>query len=858
MSITGSRLSSNRVAAFIGTVSLAAGCVEKTLATLEVSPTPLMETASPAGAASQPAQAPPALPRLIPPTPFVFAPDGVTPKTLEEAGILNPDGQRWAVALGKALFWDQQAGSDGNACASCHFHAGADTRLRNQLNPGLNDVTKRDGNGDVSFGSERSDTGAVLPGRMPSGAVAGPNYVLQPEDMPLHRLEFEANRDSRIVTTTNDRVSSLGSFDAAFVSIGGPGEDDRCGPANASVFHAGWSAARQAEPRNTPTFHNAAFNFRNFWDNRANNLFNGVGAFGMRDVVGDPSKPTDPRNSHRLIVIENGAPALGYLKVENASLASQAVAPPASTFEMSCAGRRFVDIGKKLLASQPLAQQPVSAYDSVLGPYAARWGGGLEPQYHYAALIMKAFTPKYWSLSERYTIVDGKLVKDPRGFTQMEINFSMFWGLAIEAYESTTISDQSEFDALQAAGRLVMAPSFAPAGPGIGRCTSPTGDVDELLLRGCTIFSRLNPGVANPENPPPAPPDGVRGGNCFVCHNAQGGGVGRPRQPLLAEGAIQNGEPFSIFLTVGDVNNRNDLRDQGSANIGLRPVFSDLMSGRTDPYGNPLSFGRQLWSHLDGHSNAVLDPPLQRAIAANAVPRRVDVTQPTPPNTFRKLEADGSTKAPILRNVALTPPYFSWGGYPNLRQVLKVYNRGMNRRTITASKTIEAHGSDCTEGDDTGTGADGNHGWPIHSTSCDTNTTGLIQSLGLSDCDADGAPNKECLARGQSVANDDLAALERFLKSLTDPRVQCDQAPFDHPALRILDGHDGNGTAPGGRASDVVFTLPAVGAEGYSPSSGLCIPNAGDLFAPGMQARSGGRPSVKYPTYEAGGVSGTR
>src|SRR5690348_10242103 len=42
-----------------------------------------------------------------------------------------------AVALGKALFWDMQAGSDGvQACASCHFSAGADTRGTNMVNPG--------------------------------------------------------------------------------------------------------------------------------------------------------------------------------------------------------------------------------------------------------------------------------------------------------------------------------------------------------------------------------------------------------------------------------------------------------------------------------------------------------------------------------------------------------------------------------------------------------------------------------------------------------------------------------------------------------------------------------------------------
>ena len=42
-----------------------------------------------------------------------------------------------AIVLGKSLFWDMQVGSDGiQACASCHFRAGADPRSVNQLNPG--------------------------------------------------------------------------------------------------------------------------------------------------------------------------------------------------------------------------------------------------------------------------------------------------------------------------------------------------------------------------------------------------------------------------------------------------------------------------------------------------------------------------------------------------------------------------------------------------------------------------------------------------------------------------------------------------------------------------------------------------
>ena len=40
-----------------------------------------------------------------------------------------------AIRLGKALFWDMQAGGDGKqACASCHSAAGADNRTRNTLN----------------------------------------------------------------------------------------------------------------------------------------------------------------------------------------------------------------------------------------------------------------------------------------------------------------------------------------------------------------------------------------------------------------------------------------------------------------------------------------------------------------------------------------------------------------------------------------------------------------------------------------------------------------------------------------------------------------------------------------------------
>src|SRR5947209_7608459 len=75
-----------------------------------------------------------------------------------------------AIRLGKALFWDMQIGSDGaTACATCHFHAGADSRSINQLNPGL---LKRDAAGNSA------------PDRT-FASYLGANFPLNPNVFPL-------------------------------------------------------------------------------------------------------------------------------------------------------------------------------------------------------------------------------------------------------------------------------------------------------------------------------------------------------------------------------------------------------------------------------------------------------------------------------------------------------------------------------------------------------------------------------------------------------------------------------------------------------------------------------------------------
>src|SRR5260370_33044856 len=80
-------------------------------------------------------------------------------------GIVTSD---WAFVLGKALFWDTDVGSDGQACASCHFHAGVDPRTTNQISPGIKAVPP-----DTTFQ------------RTASGGTRGPNYTLTGQALPF-------------------------------------------------------------------------------------------------------------------------------------------------------------------------------------------------------------------------------------------------------------------------------------------------------------------------------------------------------------------------------------------------------------------------------------------------------------------------------------------------------------------------------------------------------------------------------------------------------------------------------------------------------------------------------------------------
>jgi len=757
---------------------------------------------------------------------WAWATDGravtLVPPPVDLQGIVV--NEQRVIALGKALFWDQSAGSDGMACASCHFHAGADSRVVNQLNPGFLDETVNAPSGDVFFGAEITD-GSIAVGDMPSGAPAAPNYALTPDDFPLHQLdpaqtvigkfgEPVTDRNSQIITTSNDRVSSAGAVAASYKGLVTWRRREICSDVSAEIFHAGDFAARQVEPRNTPSVVNAAFNHRNFWDGRANNIFNGVGVFGLREVSVDPTRRI-------LVQSDNGELQLSFLQIENASLASQAVGPPVSALEMSCDGRTFMELGRKLLAHshRPLKFQTVHPQDSVLGAYRNPTGRGLDLWHNYRALIRRAFHPRYWSASGRFRIAaDGTLEVAADGYTQMELNFSMFWGIAIMLYERTLISDQSEFDTRVAAGLQA-----ATGGCSVGGIAVPDLPNADAVERGCEIF------FARQSDP------GRPGANCGACHGGADGGAG-----LFSSAAFQAGESFDPVTSGNEI-----LADRGYFNIGVHPVFTDRLSGRLDPWGNPLSFASQYKTYLGsprGEADLPVDPIVTNAgetlgLSVDAC----DTGVPVPCDAI-PMNVDGASKTPGLRNVALTPPYFHTGGYATLRQVLEFYNRGGDRRAFTdpgdpdvlpEEHPVSSIHELCTAGDTTGSGPLGESGYPLNETvpwnqtlNCGTNAIGLIVPLGLSDAQLDD--------------------LEAFLKALTDPLVQCDAAPFDHPSLFITHGHLETDVNSDARADDIIVELPAVGAAGYDAESGLCIPNAGDLFAPGMRARlASSRPIAK-------------
>ena len=675
-----------------------------------------------------------------------------------------------AQQLGKAFFWDSQAGSDGQACASCHFHAGADIRVTNQVNPGI------PSNPDTQFHYRASNP----------ATNTGPNATLAAGDFPFHQLTDPNNRNSAIIYDTNDRFASEGTFAGGFIPSGPPMNVPQSGTPGAAgsptlgfdncvrtvdptdPFNDKTSVMfRRVEPRNTPSVINAAYNFRQFWDGRANNIFNGNDPFGRRTNLANPAAG--------ILVSQAAGQAPTLLKIEipNASLASQAVGPAGSNFEMSCLGRTFADIGRRLLTARALNTQMVHPQDSLLSltpGLISPSGPGLTSTY--ADLIRKAFYPQYWSDVTLTTITPtGAVVPDPiAGYNQMEHNFALFWGLAVQEYEALLVSDQTKFD------------------------------------RGTFFFTAQEKAGLNIFQ---------NKGKCTFCHSG----------PLFsaATQVLNNDAELVERMVMGD--GTIALYDHGFYNIGVRPAFEDRGLGGLDgtALGFDLSFSRQYKWQLMGRTDKVADT-FHVTQCTFEIPTNPQNCFQTPklannPASSPRDAVDGSFKVPILRNVGLTPPYFHNGGQATLHEVLDFYSRGGDRRGSISQDTTGYPLSDqnlsvLLSGAD----VPANLTQPPNSFN-QTNNTNMAPNIP----DSGGSNGRFSQA--------DKDALVAFLLTLTDNRVACHSGVFDHPELVVFLGQvDAQSPTNSPTGQDIKVKMPAVGKNGLP----TCFPNTGDLF--GLQA----------------------
>src|SRR5262249_47892747 len=122
---------------------------------------------------------------------------------------------------------------------------------------------------------------------------------------------------------------------------------------------------------------------------------------------------------------------------------------------------RFAEIGKRLLKARPLVGQRVSPTDSVLAKYAVSNQTrdtnrpGLLGQYE--DYVKAAFHEEWWRSEllvqidnqgqESFVqLIDNKSTEQRRHYRLIEYNFSLFFGLALQTYMATLVSDDAKID----------------------------------------------------------------------------------------------------------------------------------------------------------------------------------------------------------------------------------------------------------------------------------------------------------------------------------------------------------------------------------------------------------------------------
>ncbi|WP_437231113.1 cytochrome-c peroxidase [Planctomicrobium sp. SH661] len=128
-----------------------------------------------------------------------------------------------------------------------------------------------------------------------------------------------------------------------------------------------------------------------------------------------------------------------------------------------------------------------------------------------------------------------------QGYTLMEANFSLFWGLALQSYQATLVSDDTPFDRYAKGNKKALS---------------------EQQLRGLNLF--------------------MNEGRCINCHTGSefaGGTVSEARNEPIENMPMQVGTAFY---------------DNGYYNIGVRPTGEDVGVGGSDPKFGPWALARRV------------------------------------------------------------------------------------------------------------------------------------------------------------------------------------------------------------------------------------------------------------------------
>lgn len=402
-----------------------------------------------------------------------------------------------AIALGKAFFWELRMASDGQtACASCHFSSGTDNRIKNTLGPA-------------------HSVGGGFLSRKPNETITANDFPFTKfSDVTLNDKTEQPGRDNR------DVVSSQGVFLENFVS-NEPGEnaDETTVKADPNFNINGFNTNR-VTTRNTPTVINSGYLHRGALDGRVNNISNGVNGAGKRSGA-------------QVYENINGQATPVSIALNDAPLLSLATGPLVSIFEMQSIGRTVPDMGHRVLPLRMLAGQKVASDDGVLGVYASPNGDGLP--YTYEAAIRYIFKDKWWNANEKVTIGDNQ-------YTQIEANFSLFFGVAIQLYLASLVSDDSPFDHFSDGDRDALTPA---------------------QKRGANLF--------------------VGKAKCVNCHKG----------PLFTDATIIRDNTLGTTQRLERIllaNGESAIHDMGFHNIGVTRTEDDIGVGGKDGSGNPLSF----------------------------------------------------------------------------------------------------------------------------------------------------------------------------------------------------------------------------------------------------------------------------